>query len=54
LVVIEDVISTGGQVIESCRVLRERGGEILAVLAVDRGSGGATNVAAEGLELRRP
>ena len=53
LVVIEDVISTGGQVIESCRALRRRGAEILAVLAVvDRESGGAANIAAEGLELR--
>ena len=53
LVVIEDVISTGGQVIESCRALRQPGAEILAVLAVvDRESGGAANIAAEGLELR--
>jgi orotate phosphoribosyltransferase len=53
VVVIEDVISTGGQVVASCRALRERGAEIVAVLCVlDRESGGATNIAAEGLELR--
>ena len=53
LVVIEDVISTGGQVVTSCRALRERGAEIAAVLCVlDRESGGAANIAAEGLELR--
>jgi len=53
LAVIEDVISTGGQVVQSCRALRERGAEIVAVLCVlDRESGGAANIAAEGLELR--
>ena len=53
LAVIEDVVSSGGQVIESCRALRERGADILVVLCViDRESGGATNIAAEGLELR--
>ncbi len=53
LAVIEDVISTGGQVVESCRALRERGAEIVAVLCViDRESEGAANIAAEGLELR--
>ncbi len=53
LVVIEDVISTGGQVVASCRALRERGAQIVAVLCVlDRESGGAANIAAEGLELR--
>jgi orotate phosphoribosyltransferase len=45
LVVIEDVITTGGQAVASCRALR-----VLCVL--DRESGGATNIAAEGLELR--
>ncbi len=53
LVVIEDVISSGGQVVASCRALRELGAEIVAVLCViDRESGGAANIAAEGLELR--
>ncbi len=53
LVVIEDVISSGGQVVASCRALRELGAEIVAVLCVlDRESGGAANIAAEGLKLR--
>lgn len=53
LVVIEDIISSGGQVVASCRALREMGAEIVAVVCVlDRESGGAANIAAEGLELR--
>ncbi len=53
LAVIEDVISAGGQVVASCRALRERGAEIVVVLCVlDRESGGAANIAAEGLKLR--
>ena len=53
LAVIEDVVSSGGQVVASCRALRERGAEIVAVLCVlDRESGGAANIAGEGLELR--
>ena len=53
LAVIEDVVSSGGQLIESCSALRERGGDIAAVICViDRETGGAENLAAEGLELR--
>jgi orotate phosphoribosyltransferase len=53
LAVIEDVITSGGQVVESCRELRQRGAQIVAVLCViDREAGGAANLAAEGLELR--
>jgi orotate phosphoribosyltransferase len=53
LAVIEDVVTSGGALIESCTALRERGAEIAAVLCViDRESGGAGNLAAEGLELR--
>lgn len=53
LAVIEDVITSGGQVIESCRQLRAEGAEIAAVLCViDREAGGAENLAAEGLHLR--
>jgi len=51
--VVEDVVTSGGQVIESCRALRERGAVVLAVLCViDRESGGAAALAREGLELR--
>jgi orotate phosphoribosyltransferase len=53
LAVLEDVVTSGGQVIESCRALREQGAEIVAVLCViDRESGGASALAAQGLELR--
>ncbi|MEA2271564.1 MAG: orotate phosphoribosyltransferase [Solirubrobacteraceae bacterium] len=53
LAVVEDVITSGGQVIESCRELRERGAEVVVVLCViDREAGGADALAAEGLALR--
>lgn len=52
VVVIEDVITSGGQVIESCRQLRAEGAEIAAVLCViDRQAGGLESIAAEGLRL---
>jgi orotate phosphoribosyltransferase len=53
LAVIEDVVTSGGQVAESCRALRERGAEIVVVLCViDRESGGREALAADELELR--
>lgn len=53
LAVVEDVVTSGGQVVESCGALRERGAEIAGVLCViDRESGGAQALAKEGLELR--
>jgi orotate phosphoribosyltransferase len=53
LVVIEDVITSGGQVIESCGALREHGAQITMVLCViDREAGGRENLAAENLDLR--
>ena len=53
LVVIEDVVTSGGQLIESCAALRERAADIVGVLCViDRDAGGADNLAAHGLELR--
>jgi orotate phosphoribosyltransferase len=53
LAVIEDVVTSGGQVIESCRALRERGAEVAVVLCViDREAGGSDALAADGLELR--
>jgi orotate phosphoribosyltransferase len=49
--VIEDVVTSGGQVIESCRELG-RGADIAAVLCViDREAGGRENLAGEGLDL---
>jgi orotate phosphoribosyltransferase len=51
--VIEDVVTSGGQVIESCRELRNRDADIATVLCViDREAGGGENLAAEGLDLR--
>jgi orotate phosphoribosyltransferase len=53
LVVIEDVITSGGQVIQSCVELREREAEIVTVVCViDREAGGRENLAAEGLALQ--
>lgn len=53
LAVIEDVVTSGGQVIDSCRELREQGADIAVVLCVvDREAGGGNSLAREGLELR--
>jgi len=53
LVVVEDVVTSGGQLVESCAALRELGADIVRVLCViDREAGGAVNLAAHGLELR--
>jgi orotate phosphoribosyltransferase len=53
LAVIEDVVTSGGQVLDSCRELRGQGAEIVVVLCViDREAGGADSLAREGLELR--
>ncbi len=52
LVVVEDVVSTGGAIIDAARELRANGADISSVLCViDRESGGVENLAAEGLEL---
>ena len=52
LAVIEDVVTSAGQLIASSADLRERGAEILRVLcAIDREAGGAANLAAHGLDL---
>jgi orotate phosphoribosyltransferase len=53
LAVIEDVVTSGGQIIESCAAMREDGADIVGVLCViDREAGGADNLASHGLELR--
>ncbi len=53
LAILEDVVTSGGQVIESCRALHEYGAQIVTVLCViDREVGGVENLAREGLELR--
>ena len=52
LAVIEDVVTSAGQLVESCRALREHGARIAAVLSVlDREAGGPERLAAEGLRL---
>ena len=53
LVMIEDVVTTAGALLDSCRALRELGAVIdTVVCAIDREQGGRENLAAEGLELR--
>jgi len=53
LAVVEDVVTSGGQLQQACAALRERGAEIVTVLCViDRESGGRDNLAAADLQLR--
>jgi len=53
LAVIEDVVTSGGQVVESCAALRELGASVAVVLCVvDREAGGRENIARAGMELR--
>ena len=53
LAIIEDVVTSGGQVVTSCRQLRELGASVdIAVCVIDRQAGGAANLAAASLELR--
>lgn len=52
IAIIEDVITSGGQVIASAKELRSQGAEIVVVLCViDREAGGRDNLASEGLTL---
>jgi orotate phosphoribosyltransferase len=53
LTVIEDVVTSGGQVVTSCGDLRERGALVdHAVCVIDREAGGAKNLAEVDVELR--
>jgi len=53
LVIIEDVVTSGGQILLSAKDLRDRGAIIDTVLCViDREAGGKEKLAAAGLELR--
>jgi len=53
LVIVEDVVTSGGQILLSVAELRQRGAIIDTVLCViDREAGGAENLAKEGLTLR--
>ncbi|OLT09795.1 orotate phosphoribosyltransferase [Pseudonocardia sp. CNS-139] len=52
VLVVEDVVTTGGQVLLSTAELRQRGARVGHVLCVvDRGEGGAENLAGAGLTL---
>ena len=52
LCVVEDVVTSGGQIVESCDALRAERAEIVRVVCViDRESGGRENLAAAGLDL---
>jgi len=53
LLVVEDVVTSGGQVITSCGDLRDRGATVEhAVCVIDRESGGPAGLLANGIELR--
>ncbi|HEX5615834.1 MAG TPA: phosphoribosyltransferase family protein, partial [Acidimicrobiia bacterium] len=53
LCIVEDVVTSGGAVLDAARELRARGAELATVVCViDRESGGAENLAEIGLELR--
>jgi len=53
VVVIEDVITTGGSALKAIAAIREAGGEILGLLGlVDREEGGREAIEAEGVSVR--
>jgi orotate phosphoribosyltransferase len=53
IVIVEDVVTTGGQIIESARQLQDMGGKIIRVTCVvDREQGGVENLAKHGFELK--
>ena len=53
LTVVEDVVTSGGQVVASCGDLRARGGIVeTALCVIDREAGGAEALASIGVELR--
>jgi orotate phosphoribosyltransferase len=54
LVIVEDVVSTAGQIVDSCARLRELGAVIdVALCVIDREAGGTENLTRESVELRR-
>jgi orotate phosphoribosyltransferase len=53
LLIVEDVVTTGGQILLSAQDLRAEGALVTHALCVnDRQAGGAEVVGAEGIELR--
>jgi orotate phosphoribosyltransferase len=52
LLIVEDVVTSGGQIIESCKALRGEGAIVSDVVCViDREAGGTENLQREGLQL---
>lgn len=52
VVVVEDVVTSGGSALRACDAVRSEGGEVLAVLAlVDREEGGREAIAADGVPV---
>jgi orotate phosphoribosyltransferase len=53
LLIVEDVLTTGGQIVLSAQDLRSEGAEVHdAICVIDREGGGADVVASEGIRLR--
>jgi orotate phosphoribosyltransferase len=53
VVLVEDVVTTGGALLEAAPMLRELGAKVeVVVCAIDRQQGGTERLAADGLELR--
>ena len=53
LVIVEDVVTTGGQIVLSATDLRERGAHVGAALcAIDRQQGGSEHLAENGITMR--
>jgi len=52
VVVVEDVVTTGGSTVQAIEAIRNEGGEVLGVLAVvDREQGGAARIADLGIKV---
>ncbi len=52
VVVVEDVITTGGSALQACEAVREEGGTVLGVLAaIDRQEGGREAIEATGVKV---
>ncbi|MGH7523668.1 MAG: orotate phosphoribosyltransferase, partial [Gemmatimonadales bacterium] len=53
VVVVEDVITSGGSALSAIRAVRDEGGEVLGLLAlVDRDAGGTARIEAAGITVR--
>ena len=52
LLIVEDVVTSGGAILDAAKALREEGAELAQVVCViDRESGGPANLAKDGLTL---